>query len=136
MTILLNKYKQKEKRRHLRNNSTRAERFLWNRLKNKQLGIKFRRQYGIGCYIADFCCPRKRLVIEVDGSIHQEKEAAYYDKERSLNIENLGFKVIRFTNEQVENNIDEVINKIKKIIKTVLFVKMPKLSKLTLCQNP
>lgn len=77
MTILYNKHQQKETRRLLRRNATQAEQILWERLRNSQLGVKFRRQYGIGHYIADFCCPRKKLVVEVDGGIHLEKEQAY-----------------------------------------------------------
>jgi len=116
MTILYNKHKQKEKRKYLRNNSTIPERILWNRLKNKQLGVKFRRQYGIGCYIADFCCPRQKMIIEVDGGIHAEQGQIHYDQERQKTIEELGFKVLRFNNEEVEQNIEEVVGKIKRAI--------------------
>ena len=82
---------------------------LWLRLKNKQLGIKFRRQYGIGHYIADFCSPRQKLVIEVEGGVHDNEEERYYDKERKLNIQELGFRVLCFTNEEIEQGLDRVI---------------------------
>ena len=91
MTILYNKHKQKEKRRQLRHNSTIPEKMLWARVKGQQLGVKFRRQYGIGHYIADFCCPRKKLVIEVEGGVHDNKKQLYYDQERKRTIKDLGF---------------------------------------------
>jgi leucyl-tRNA synthetase len=116
MTIIYNKHQQKNKRKYLRNNSTIAERMLWNHFKNKQLGVKFRRQYGIGYYIADFCCPRKKLVIEVEGGVHDSEEQIYYDRERKQTIEDLGFTVIRFNNEDVINNLRQVIRRIKREI--------------------
>jgi leucyl-tRNA synthetase len=116
MTIVYNKRQQKDKRRYLRENSTVAEKILWPRLKNKQLGVRFRRQYGIGHYIADFCSPRQKLVIELDGGIHDDDEQIYYDSERSKNIVDLGFKVLRFKNEEIEKEIDYVIEKIKQCL--------------------
>ncbi|MFH1190972.1 MAG: DUF559 domain-containing protein [Candidatus Omnitrophota bacterium] len=102
MTVLYNMHRQKEKRKQLRNNSTIAERILWVRLKGKQLGAKFRRQYGIGYYIVDFCCPRKKLIIEVDGGAHFESEQIEYDIEKIKELEELGFKVLIFSNLEVE----------------------------------
>ena len=116
MTIIYNKHKQLEKRRYLRKNSTLAEKILWLKLKNKQLGVRFRRQYGIGSYIADFCSPKQKIIIEVEGGAHDNKEQIYYDRERKLTIEELGFRVLRFTNEEVEKQIDIVVEKIKKHI--------------------
>ena len=68
-------------RRELRTNATPQEIILWSRLKNKQLGVKFRRQHSFGKYIADFYCPEKRFIIEIDGTQHMEQEK--YDTERT-----------------------------------------------------
>jgi very-short-patch-repair endonuclease len=116
MTIIYNKTIQKERRKQLRNNSTLEEIILWQKIKDKQLGVRFRRQYGIGCYIADFCCPKKKVVIEVDGKIHGYKEQRIYDNERELAIKKIGFKVLRFKNEEIRYNIETVIKEIKNSI--------------------
>ncbi len=94
----------------LRKESTPAESKLWSRLRKDQLGVTFRRQHAIGKYIPDFCSPRGKLVIELDGSQHLDQEK--YDAERTLYLESQGYKVIRFWNGQVMNNIDGVIQAI------------------------
>src|SRR3989344_7858595 len=110
MTEIFNKNLETIKRKRLRNDLTEAERLLWYRLKNKQIfGYKFRRQYGIEKYVADFYCPKAKLVIEIDGDSHIEEAAIQYDKERKKYIESLGLKVIRFTNVEVYKNLDAVI---------------------------
>jgi very-short-patch-repair endonuclease len=86
--------------RRMRHEPTKAERLLWLRLRRRQLGdYKFRRQHPIGSYIVDFYCAETKLIIEVDGDIHAYQEA--YDKERTADLEALGYLVIRFWNEQV-----------------------------------
>jgi len=110
MTEIFNKNLETIKRKRLRNDLSEAERILWYRLKNKQIfGYKFRRQYGIEKYVADFYCPKAKLVIEIDGDSHIEEAAIQYDKERKKYIESLGLKVIRFTNVEVYKNLDAVI---------------------------
>jgi len=90
----------------LRKEPTPAERKLWAIIRNDQLGVNFRRQHAIGKYIPDFVCIEKKLIIELDGSQHLEQEE--YDKEtKCLNL--LGYKVVRFWNNEVTNNIDGVI---------------------------
>ncbi len=85
------------------------------RLRLKQLqGCKFRRQFGIGFYIADFYCPSAQLVIELDGSSHDSDEAFKNDNERQKDIEALGIKVLRFTDEDVLTNIDGVLEEVLK----------------------
>ena len=97
-----------------RNNPTQAEEFLWEQLKRKNLeNYKFRREHIIADCIADFVCLQKSLVIEVDGKYHNEPEAKEYDKLRTQLFNEYGFKVIRFTNEEVINDIDNVLNSIK-----------------------
>ena len=91
----------------LRKELTPAERKLWSRIRNDQLGVNFRRQHAVGNYITDFCSPKSRLIIELDGSQHLEQEE--YDKERTEYLESQGYKVIRFWNNDVMNNIEGVI---------------------------
>lgn len=100
----------KSNRRLLRNESTPQEIILWSRLKNKQLGYKFRRQHSFGTYIADFYCREKRLIIEVDGSQHMEQEE--YDAERTKFFGNKGLRVLRFWNNEINTNINGVVTKI------------------------
>ncbi|MDT0649230.1 leucine--tRNA ligase [Autumnicola edwardsiae] len=100
-----------EKARENRNSPTDAEKILWNHLRNKSLGYKFRQQHLIDDFIVDFVCLSKRLVLEVDGGIHdlQVKE----DENRTKIIESKGFKVLRFRNEEVIGDIDAVLEKIE-----------------------
>jgi len=99
--------KTKHKAIVLRKESTPAERKLWSRIRNDQLGVTFRRQHAVGNYIPDFCSPKAKLIIELDGSQHLEQEK--YDQERTKYLESLGYKVIRFWNNDVTNKIEEVI---------------------------
>jgi very-short-patch-repair endonuclease len=102
-----------ERARELRKNANDAEERLWSLLRGKQLsGYKFRRQYPIGNYIADFACISARLVIEVDGDTHGNDEAEARDAKRTEYIERLGYRVIRFWNDQVFNATDGVIETI------------------------
>lgn len=91
----------------LRKDPTPAERKLWSAIHNDQLGVNFRGQHAIGSYIPDFVCIEKKLIIELDGSQHLEQEE--YDQERTKYLESLGYRVIRFWNNEVTNNIDGVI---------------------------
>lgn len=100
------------RRKDLRNNSTPQEILLWLQLKNSQLGFKFRRQHSVGGYIADFYCPIKKLVIEIDGSQHFSNQE--YDDTRSKYLKGLEIKVIRFTNAEINTNMNGVINSIIK----------------------
>ncbi len=100
----------------LRSNATISESLLWEYLKGKQLGVKFRRQHPISLYIADFYCHQARLIIELDGSIHQKPEVLANDIERQKNLEALGITVIRFTNNELHNNLNTVLDKIKETI--------------------
>ncbi len=99
--------------REHRSNPTEAEIALWEQLRGKQLdGYKFRRQHIIGNYIADFVCLPKKLIIEVDGLIHQLPENKISDEERTQWLQSQGFKVIRFTNEEVLQDTENTLNKI------------------------
>ena len=85
--------------RELRRNQTKAELKLWMRLRGRQLGAKFRRQYRIGPYIADLCCVERRLVVELD--VGQPSEQIQADRKRSAFMTSRGFRVLRFWNDQV-----------------------------------
>ena len=105
----------KSKARILRKSMTSAEKTLWNKLRRGQLkGMYFRRQHPYGIYILDFFCHEANLVIEVDGGVHFGSRE--YDEERTQYLESTGLKVIRFRNEDVEENIDKVIEAIYVIL--------------------
>jgi very-short-patch-repair endonuclease len=98
------------KAKELRRTETDAERLLWARLhKNQLLGLQFRRQHPINRFIADFYCPKIKLVVEADGGIHEIPEHQAYDIGRSEILNDFGIKVIRFTNEQIIEDIESVI---------------------------
>lgn len=101
--------------RELRKNPTDAEKLLWDRLKNTQLGIKFRRQHIINKFIVDFCTIRSAIIIELDGRIHDFRNFA--DSERTTILENKGYKIIRFKNAEVLYDIDYVVKQINTFIK-------------------
>ena len=95
--------------RELRKNMTPQERKLWGILRNRQVkNLTFKRQYPIGEYIVDFVCREKWLIIEVDGGQHNSPEAIEYDRQRSEYLQSRGFKVLRFWNNDIDNNIDGV----------------------------
>ncbi|AUP81412.1 DUF559 domain-containing protein [Flavivirga eckloniae] len=106
---------QAEKKRH----STEAESILWESLRNKKLDYKFRRQHIIDEFIVDFVCLEKHLIIEVDGGYHNTIEQKEADALRTEILNKIGFKVIRFSNEQVVGDIDSVINAIEKLLKSL-----------------
>ena len=103
-----------ENARLLRKNNTPTEQLLWTFLRRKQfLGLKFRRQHPLTPgFILDFYCHEIKLGIEVDGGIHNNPDQNKYDKQRTEFIEELGIKVLRFTNEEIENDIERVLAKI------------------------
>jgi very-short-patch-repair endonuclease len=105
--------------KQMRRNSTEAEEALWQRLKNKRVaGLKFRRQHPIDKFIADFYCHEKKLVIELDGDIHDQKEQTDLDKGRTETLNEFGIEVLRFKNEEILDNIEQVIKKILDVLKT------------------
>jgi 5-methyltetrahydrofolate--homocysteine methyltransferase len=107
----------KEYAKKMRNQPTEAEALLWNVLSGKKLdGYKFRRQHIIGSFIVDFICLKYNLIIEVDGLIHQLPENKTSDEERTKWLENEGYQVIRFTNQQVLSNLDAVLEDIKEAL--------------------
>ena len=111
-----NAYRLIEEAKRMRKEPTDAEAALWELLRDKKLGDKFRRQHLIDDFIVDFVCLSKNLVIEVDGGYHNDPTQKEYDQQRTLYLNEKGFKVIRFTNEEVLGNTEAVLTKIKDIL--------------------
>ena len=100
-----------------RKNATLAEDILWENIRNKTLGVEFRRQHIIADFIADFVCLDKMLIIEIDGGYHSERKQKEDDELRTERLNELGFRVIRFSNEEVQFNIEEVLKKIQNTLR-------------------
>lgn len=103
----------KEYARENRKHPTEAESRLWEYLKGRNLQRSFLRQYIIDCYIVDFVCRECKLVIEVDGGYHSEPRQAEDDAERSERLRSMGYRVIRFSNEEVLSHLEDVIKMIQ-----------------------
>ncbi len=105
------------KAKALRKNMTKAEELLWKRLNKKQiLGLRFRRQHPINIFIADFYCHVARIVIELDGKIHEIPENKIYDYAREAELREFGLEILRFKNEEIYENLELVLNKISEVI--------------------
>jgi very-short-patch-repair endonuclease len=100
------------RRKELRNDPTTAERVLWKRIRNEQLGVKFRRQYNIDYYIVDFYCHPLKLIIELDGWVHGEEEQKRKDEIREQYLKEKGYIILRYKNEQIKYDLDAVIQDI------------------------
>ena len=104
--------------RELRRNETETEQILWSWLRNRQLdGVKFRRQQVIGDYIVDFVCYEKKLIIEIDGGQHSESQVESKDQVRTNKLKSQGFRILRFWNNDVNDNPDGVIVSIKEALR-------------------
>jgi ATP-dependent DNA helicase RecQ len=91
---------------------TPVENLLWQHLRGNKLGAKFRRQHSIDFFIVDFICVAAKLIIELDGEIHLAPESAEYDTGRTFTLTKLGYRELRFTNQQVLTSLDEVLAQI------------------------
>lgn len=101
----------KDGQKPMRNNLTNAEEVLWEYIKDKKMGLKFKSHHLIDDYVPDFVALSCKLIIEVDGEIHKYQKVE--DEKRTLELNNKGFKILRFTNEEILNNTFEVLNIIK-----------------------
>ncbi len=118
MTLHYNRTKEKWRRKDLRKKSTKAEKILWEYLRNRNLaGFKFKRQYSVDSFIIDFYCPKVKLGIEVDGEVHFTEEAKNYDENRSGFLSDFGIDIIRFRNDDIYNNLKVVLNTIEDKLK-------------------
>lgn len=114
-----NRHAYKIRRKQLRKNLTEPERRLWQMLRNHQLGVKFRRQQGIGDYIADFYCAECKLVIEIDGDSHFTTEGKAYDTIRNQYMQAADLCVLRFTNDQVMKNRQAVVEQLQHYLEQI-----------------
>ena len=101
----------------LRKCCTWEEDIVWGYLSGNKAGVKFRRQHPLLFYIADFYCHQLKLVVEIDGSVHNKEDVKIHDAKRQKEIEALGITVLRFTNNQVKNNPEKIVEGINKTIK-------------------
>jgi very-short-patch-repair endonuclease len=99
--------------RLLRRTATLEETILWERVRNSRLGLPFRRQAPLGPYVVDFLCLKASLIVELDGSGHLKPDAKAYDRARDEYLHARGFVVLRFFNSEVRDRLDEVIDKIR-----------------------
>lgn len=97
----------KYRRKELRRRQTLEEKILWGELRNSKLGSRFKRQYSVSKYVIDFYCPKRKLAIEIDGSVH--KTRIKYDKFRKEYMESLGIITIRFWGSQVRSDLKSVL---------------------------
>lgn len=104
----------KTRRRELRRNATPQEVILWRYLRRSNLGFKFERQHGIGGYIVDFYCYQRKVAVEIDGAQHSDENAKKYDQLRTKYLKDLGFRVLRFWNSEIDRNLEGVLLKIKR----------------------
>jgi imidazole glycerol-phosphate synthase subunit HisF len=115
-----------EKAKQLRNKMTGTEEILWMHLRNGINGFKFRGQHPIGNYIVDLFCFKAKLVIEIDGSIHNNDEIKEKDINKQRESESLGYTVIRFTNIEIHQQVETVLNKISDLLNNIIKTKTPK----------
>ncbi|MEI8143514.1 MAG: endonuclease domain-containing protein [Candidatus Berkelbacteria bacterium] len=113
---VFNKNANKINRQILRRTMPTPEIILWSKIKNRQLGVKFRRQYGVFNYVIDFYCTTQRLAIEIDGDSHYGTKAKERDAERQKLISSYDIRFLRFTNREITENIEGVLDQILKNI--------------------
>ena len=116
-------YRDQEQRdfaRQLRNLPTDAEKRLWHFLRAEKLGVKFRRQAAIGAYIVDFVCFSRALIVELDGPHHLQPAARAHDARRDAGLAARGFRVMRFRNQELDEGIWGVVDKIRKALENPL----------------
>lgn len=104
----------KTRRKTLRNSLGLPEIILWSHLKDGQLGKKFRRQHSIDHYVLDFYCPESKLAVELDGATHDNRESQNHDSKRDTFLRQLGIRVLRIHNKEVLENLEGVLEEIKK----------------------
>lgn len=114
-----------ENAKQLRKNMTGAEKILWMHLKAGINGCKFRRQHLMGLYIADFYCYNVKLDIEIDGSVHNHDDVKALDQIREKELQNWGYTVIRFTNQEIIGQIENVLERISDIVNLINHNKTP-----------
>ncbi len=99
---------------------TEQEKILWQHLRDEGMGFKFRRQHPIGKFVVDFYCTKLKLAIELDGSPHLNSSGKEYDTLRTKDLEHEGIKILRFWNSEIEKDIKNVLEKIRKTISNIV----------------
>ncbi len=102
----------------MRSKPTAAEELLWKRLRKQALGVRFRRQQVVDRFIVDFCCLEARLIVEVDGPVHERQSER--DAERDAVLRGSGFRMLRIANDDVENRIEMVVAAIREALQSVV----------------
>lgn len=102
--------------RSLRRRPSRAERALWDALRDRGLGVKFRRQHPIAPYTADFACAEAKLIVEIDGLSHDDERQAEHDQTRTQSLRDAGWRVLRVRDTDVLSNLQAVIARIKQAL--------------------
>jgi very-short-patch-repair endonuclease len=105
-----------QRSRDMRHPLTSAEKKVWDRVRNQQLGFKIRRQHPLDRFIVDFYCAQAKLIIEVDGDTHAAPDQAEYDQARTIWLEAQGYRVIRFQNAEVHKNLEAVLEAIREAV--------------------
>jgi very-short-patch-repair endonuclease len=111
---------QTERARSLRQTSTKAEKILWEELRNNKLNVKIRRQHPVDMFVLDFYCPKYKLAIEIDGVSHITQDGREYDAMRTHYLERKGITVLRFLNSEILYNKESVIERIRSILQSIL----------------
>lgn len=115
-------YRDQEQRdfaRQLRNQPTEPEKRLWWFLRAEKIGVKFRRQAAIGPYVTDFACFSHKLIVELDGPQHLQQHAQIHDARRTAWLASNGFRVIRFRNQEVDENVHSVVDAIRRAVREI-----------------
>jgi len=121
MTKLYNLEILKSRRRVLRRNPPSPEIIVWNTVRNRQIdGCKFKRQYSVGRFVIDFFCPELKLAVEIDGDTHYKESEQEKDRHRQQYLEKLGIKFLRFTNQDINENLNGVVERIREYIQTAV----------------
>lgn len=107
-----------QRSRYLRKNLTETELLLWSQLKTSRLGVRFRRQYVVGHYIVDFYCPRIKLIIEIDGSVHCSANAQKKDAIRDQYLRSMGCYILRYSTDQVKNQMQMIITDLENYVRS------------------
>ena len=111
-----NQLQSESDRKRLRSNQTFAEKVFWEAVRGKELGVRFRRQHGVGSFTLDFYCSELRLAIELDGEYHLEKTAQLHDEQRTKFLSEFSISVLRFSNKEILEDLDRVIKHLKERI--------------------
>jgi len=108
-----------------RNEPTAPEKLLWQFLRGSKLGAKFRRKAAIAAYLVDFVCFARQLIVELDGPQHLDPAAKAYDAQRTASLESSGFRVIRFLNQTLDENLREVVEEIRRALASLRIAPLP-----------